>query len=229
MTPEQVRSDRYRLITRLADDLGHEVKNPLHAMVINLELVRRRVQDGQAKDALARVAVVEEQIGRVNELVGALIQLLRPGRDPSAVVDLDAAVEDLLPLVRAQARLAHVIVDYEPSGGAAAVALRRDALRHLVLSLVIRTLDPLRAHAGSRIEIRSGAANGQVHLRVVGHRGSVAGPAAPPPPSGATEGPEELAVARAIAAEAGGALELDVAEDGRELGFVVRFPRAGSA
>ena len=33
-------ASRYALLSRLADDLAHEIKNPLHSMVINLEVLR---------------------------------------------------------------------------------------------------------------------------------------------------------------------------------------------
>lgn len=226
VTPEQVRADRYQLITRLAEDLGHEVKNPLHAMVINLELLKRRVQGGDAAAALSRVTVVEEQVARLNELVSSLLQLLRAPKERSSAVELDHAVEDLLPLIRAQARLAQVALDYAPAGDGALVALDREAMRHLVLSLVTRALDELRPVAGSRLEIRGGVGNGQVSLRVAGH------PAAPPhdaPAPGVDVGHSPfsppLGVVRALAAQAGGALELGPGSTS----FVVRFPGAGSA
>src|SRR5690606_30390207 len=42
-TPMMIRDNKLALVERLADDLAHEIKNPLHAMVINLEVLRRRI------------------------------------------------------------------------------------------------------------------------------------------------------------------------------------------
>lgn len=226
VTPEQVRADRYRLISRLADDLGHEVKNPLHAMVINLELLKRRVQGGDAAAALSRVAIVEEQVARLNELIGALLQLLRPPKDRASTVELDQAVADLLPLVRAQARLSHVSLEYEPAGHGALVALDREAMRHLVLGLVTRSLDDLRPFAGSRLEIRASARNGDVSLRVAGYPGaSEKGTGATAGWDHAAEGASmPLGVVRALAEQAGGALELEPADESGARSFLVRFP-----
>lgn len=228
VTPDQVRADRYQLITRLADDLGHEVKNPLHAMVINLELLKRRVQAGDAAAALSRIAIVEEQVGRLNELVGALVQLLRPVKDPSAAVELDHAVEDLLPLVRAQARLSHVSLEYQPAGDGALVALDREAMRHLVLGVVTRSLDELRRSAGSRLEIRGDRRNGEVFLRVAGYPGRA-------PESARSEDDARdgrgmpMGVVRALAAEAGGALELEGGGGNGATAYLLRFPDLESA
>ena len=38
-----IRENKLELVERLADDLAHEIKNPLHSMVINLEVLRRRL------------------------------------------------------------------------------------------------------------------------------------------------------------------------------------------
>jgi signal transduction histidine kinase len=40
LAAEQGLAERFALVRRIADDLAHELKNPLNAMVINLEVLR---------------------------------------------------------------------------------------------------------------------------------------------------------------------------------------------
>ncbi|NIP60786.1 MAG: hypothetical protein GWO00_23330, partial [Gemmatimonadetes bacterium] len=54
------------LVSRWADDLAHEIKNPLHAMVINLELVKRRATGEDAGALIQRAEVVESELYRVH-------------------------------------------------------------------------------------------------------------------------------------------------------------------
>ena len=61
LTDEQIRANRYELVSGLADDLAHEIRNPLHAIVINLEVLRLRVTRGDAPAALERTRSPEPE------------------------------------------------------------------------------------------------------------------------------------------------------------------------
>lgn len=214
-----VRGDRFALVSRLADDIGHEVKNPLHAMVINLELLKRRVRSGQEEDALKRIRVVEQEIVRVHELVEALIEFLRPPRDDSDRAELDVALDDLMPLLRVQAHLARVELEYEPAGDGAVVGLPRDALRHVVLGIATRALDGIRGRAGGRLIIRGTRSDADVRLRITADAPQGAALQAPRPAAtglGATE---------VLIREAGGTLETGLAESSSTAStYLLRFP-----
>lgn len=99
---------RFAIVSRLADDLAHEIKNPLHSMVINLEVLRRRSEKGDGKAVQERVVVLEHEIDRLHHLVDGLLQLLRPGKDGSAPASLRDAVGGIWPLLELRARLAEV-------------------------------------------------------------------------------------------------------------------------
>src|SRR5690606_23973046 len=77
-TRRDLLASRYRLISRLADDLAHEIKSPLHAMVINLEVLRRRVTAGDPDIALERAAGTDQEIPRPHQLAALLLTALRP-------------------------------------------------------------------------------------------------------------------------------------------------------
>ena len=53
-----LRANKLDLLERLADDLAHEIKNPLHSMVINLEVLKRRVARADSPDEVQRYIVV---------------------------------------------------------------------------------------------------------------------------------------------------------------------------
>lgn len=215
-----IRGDRFALVSRLADDIGHEVKNPLHAMVINLELLKRRVSSGQEEDALKRIRVVEQEIVRVHELVEALIEFLRPPRDDSDRAELDLAVDDLMPLLRVQAHLARVELEYEPAGEGAIVALPRDALRHLVLGIATRALDGIRGRDGGRLIIRGARSDADIRLRITGVAPEPAAALESPRPAAAGLGATEVLIR-----EAGGTLETGLAESSSTGSFfLLRFP-----
>jgi signal transduction histidine kinase len=75
---------------RLASDFAHEIRNPLNAMAIHLELVRRDLP-AEAPAARRSLEVVGREIRRIEGLVQGLVRCLRPGRlapGPVRVADL---------------------------------------------------------------------------------------------------------------------------------------------
>jgi signal transduction histidine kinase len=81
---ETIRENKLALVERLADDLAHEIKNPLHSMVINLEVLRRRIArlEGDSNEDLLRYAgVLNAELERVSRRVELLLRLVRPNRE----------------------------------------------------------------------------------------------------------------------------------------------------
>jgi CheY-like chemotaxis protein len=77
--PVSLRANKLDLLERLADDLAHEIKNPLHSMVINLEVLKRRlnrVKNGEVDDVLRYAGVLGEELDRVHRRIELLLRLL---------------------------------------------------------------------------------------------------------------------------------------------------------
>lgn len=132
------RSNRMDLVARWADDLAHEIKNPLHAMVINLELVKRRASSGEPESLIQRAEVVEAELHRVHDLVDSLLRLVRPwpGAD---LADVGQVFEQLLPVLGARMRVRRI--DYEHEPGAGTVTMAPEDLALVLLNLVDNAID----------------------------------------------------------------------------------------
>jgi signal transduction histidine kinase len=220
ISPVQLQANRFALVSRLADDLAHEVKNPLHAIVINLELVRRRIGSGAPDAALDRVHVVEEEVRRIHHIVEALFQLIRPERNGEPV-ELGLVLGELLPLLELRARLARVDLGYTPLDGEHVVAMTRTEVKQIVLNLTEAALAATPAEGAIRISAEPGPL--AVELRIA-HDGAaqipVAGPDGTPP-----IGP---GVARSLAESRGGRLLEEPSGTGGTV-FLVALPLAGGA
>ena len=209
-----IQVNRLRVLDRLADDLAHEVKNPLNAVVINLELLKRRVGDGQTGDALERAERVGEEVRRVHELVDALFQVMRPGCDTGRTVDVDRVIRDLLPLIELQAKLARVALDRWPAKGMARVAVRPFTLKQAVLNLVTGAID---AAPGGRIELRTHLGDERVELLV----------RCDAPTDALRAQDDRWSTVRSLVRDGGGRVDVRSAADGGS-NIVLRLPRVGS-
>ncbi|HSJ24600.1 MAG TPA: histidine kinase dimerization/phospho-acceptor domain-containing protein [Longimicrobiales bacterium] len=165
ISDEQFQANRFDIVSRLADDLAHEIKNPLNAIVINLEVLKVRIARGDADAAAGRAAVIEQEVRRLHELVDRILLLVRPERDEGSNLSVDTALDELAPLLEAQARLARneFAVQCMP---AIFVAVRRDVLKFALLNLLMATHDRL-GEGGGRLSLECTVQGERVGFDVV--------------------------------------------------------------
>jgi signal transduction histidine kinase len=134
-TAEPGLAERYQLVRRIADDLAHELKNPLNAMVINLEVLRARVRAGDPEAALERIDVLDQETHRLHNLLDHVLRLLRPDPPGPAEFRLDTVLAEVGTIAAVLGKLARRGFDVRPEGGDAVVLGRREPLRFALLAL----------------------------------------------------------------------------------------------
>jgi signal transduction histidine kinase len=141
--PLAVRANKLELLERLADALAHEIKNPLHSMVINLEVLKRRLGRIPGGDEVLRYTnVLGEELDRVSRRVELLLRLSRPDR-ASEETTLTELVEEVMELVQLEARHRDARVEYNTEGAMARVRVGRQTARQIILNLVLDALESL--------------------------------------------------------------------------------------
>jgi signal transduction histidine kinase len=78
------RADKLARIEQLADELAHEIKNPLHSMVINLEVLQLKLSKlgAPGQELLRFTTILGVEIDRLNRNVDLLLRATRSGSDP---------------------------------------------------------------------------------------------------------------------------------------------------
>ncbi len=98
---------RVATLGRLSAGLAHEIKNPLHATMIRLELLKQLLADKEARDTpplLEHVAVVGAQMRRLDEVVQGFLKFIRPEELQLRPVLLASVLDAIMPVVEAEAR-----------------------------------------------------------------------------------------------------------------------------
>jgi len=114
--------ERALLLERAAGALAHEGKNPLHNMVLHLQLLGEMVRDGEHGGAPAErhLQALRDGIGRVDALLDAFSDLASPAH---LAPDLGAAISRAQLLFGYEARRGSVAV---MQGGPASVPVQAD-------------------------------------------------------------------------------------------------------
>ena len=84
-------------IGRLTSGVGHEVKNPINAIVVHLELLKNKLGDANAP-ATRHLEVIDAEIHRLDRVVQTLVDFSRPVELQLREQDLRQVIGDVLAL-----------------------------------------------------------------------------------------------------------------------------------
>jgi len=107
-------SRRLAALGRVSSGIAHEVKNPLNAMQIHLELLRMQVDNAPA--AQEHVKVLAQQMRRLDEVVQGFLSFARPDPLALAPTSMCEVLKEVMPVVSAEAGKTgvEVVVDCPP-------------------------------------------------------------------------------------------------------------------
>lgn len=145
-------SERLVDFARITSGIAHEVKNPLNAMVIHLELLRSKLQriSPAADDARPQLDILTSEIQRLDRVVQTFLDFTRPPRINLRPLDVNQVLEETIALAapEAEARGSTVWRSFEPD--LPKIAGDADLLKQAFLNVVINGLQAME-HGGRLI------------------------------------------------------------------------------
>jgi two-component system, cell cycle sensor histidine kinase and response regulator CckA len=134
----------------LAMNLAHEIRNPLNAAVLQLNLLRRQVDKLEAASTDVRAAlhkraeIVGDEIGRLNRLLTEFLELARPrgiAREPVHVASL---VADVLDLEIDSAKERGITIQRELAADGCVAIGDREKLKQVIINLVVNAIEAMK-------------------------------------------------------------------------------------
>jgi signal transduction histidine kinase len=141
-------AERLSALGTLAAALAHEIRNPLEAMSLNLELLER-ILDGPDKSRPDEdkknkyLKVLESEISRLAGIVNNFLSFARPSQSEIGAVRLDEIIKQIIDLMGNQANARRVEVEMRVAGHPIPVNGSRDQLKQAFLNIIINSLDAM--------------------------------------------------------------------------------------
>lgn len=165
MQRRTLRAERLAAVGRMAAGLAHEVRNPLNSAALQLAVLRRRLGKGEPASSLDGIVnLVEDEIRRLERLVGEFLSFARPRPLDLQPVSLEELGRTVVTLVtpEAEERSVDVLLDIAPR--LPRIQADPERLKQVFQNLIRNSLEAM--PDGGRLTIRARRAGGQVDIDV---------------------------------------------------------------
>ncbi len=157
-------SRRLAAIGRITAGVGHEVKNPINAMVLHLELLRSKLATpgGNSKGAERHVEILASEMQRLDRVVQTLADFTRPMELQLRLVDLREVIAAVAALSSVEMRQQNVslVVDAPPES--VMVHVDADLIQQALLNLVLNAMQAMDKGGEVKISLRR-----ETHVAVI--------------------------------------------------------------
>lgn len=232
-TLEQARqsADRRSYVGILASGLAHEIRNPLNAMSMNVQMLEEELlerPDLVTTDAPELLASTRNEIKRLDQLVNNFLSFARPAAPRFEPLDLNQIVNEVLRFLEADFRQHHVVLETDLEPLLPPVELDATQFKQALMNLLVNARQVLADGGQVTVRTRAGA-GGEAVVEIQDD-----GPGIPPDArerifevfysnrgGGTGLG---LPIARQVIERHGGKIELET-ELGQGSTFRIRLPR----
>ncbi|MGO9437974.1 MAG: ATP-binding protein [Terracidiphilus sp.] len=128
-------SRRMAAIGRLTSGVGHEVKNPINAIVVHLELLKNKLGDGNTQ-ATRHLEVIDAEIHRLDRVVQTLVDFSRPVELQLKEQDLRQPIGDVLALASDELSTRNVTLESSLASNPLIANVDADLLKQAVINVI---------------------------------------------------------------------------------------------
>ncbi|HWO00522.1 MAG TPA: ATP-binding protein [Blastocatellia bacterium] len=121
---------------RITSGIAHEVKNPLNAMVIHLEILRSKLDSGSS-DPKPHLEILDSEIKRLDRVVQTFLNFTRPIDIHLEPLDLNSIVSQVATLASTEAEEMGVTINTHLSPAPLLIKGDSDMLTQVLLNIII--------------------------------------------------------------------------------------------
>ena len=159
-------SRRVTALGRLTAGVAHEVKNPLNAMTIHLELLKQKLAAGSSAAATeSHLEVIGREIRRLDDVVQGFLKFARPEELTLQAVSPGPLIDEVLKTLAVEADLTGVAIESNVAPDIPNIEADPGILRQALLNLAKNAVQAM--SSGGKLTISGQATkDGRVEIRV---------------------------------------------------------------
>ena len=128
-------SAKLAALGRLTSGVAHEVKNPLNAMMIHLDLLKEKL-DAPTPEVEQSLEVIGSEIRRLDRVVQGFLRFMRPQEMVFKTVDLNALLQSLGALLEVEWQAQGIRLAFDLDAGLPPVGADEELLRQAFLNIL---------------------------------------------------------------------------------------------
>lgn len=157
-----LRSEKLSLAGHFAARIAHDIRNPLSAIRMQAQMLRRSHQAD--RDASESAAAILRDATQVESVVRDLMELANPGELRLEPADVNDVIREALQQLSAQLAYRKIEVHLDLAEPLALVPLDGNRFKQALLNVLVNGSEAM--HTGGRLDVSSGQENGTVWIRV---------------------------------------------------------------
>ncbi|MCA9070981.1 MAG: PAS domain-containing sensor histidine kinase, partial [Planctomycetaceae bacterium] len=160
------RMERYLGLGSLAGGLHHEIKNPLAALSLHVQLLEEQIEERDPSDETLRMlGVIKKEVHRIGDVLQSFQDFASIGRLNLGPVNLPELIQRQVKLVRPRADQRKVTIHIEPSAESLpTIEADQTRLEQVLLNLILNSMEAM--PEGGEVTISAQHADDVVHLEV---------------------------------------------------------------
>lgn len=151
-------------LSKLTSGVAHEVKNPLNAIVIHLELLKSQVASQSPEQAARSLDVITQEIKRLDRVVRNFLNFNRPVDVKLEEEEIQPILQEVVALAQAEAQQRNVQISLQTAERLPKIRLDPDLMRQCLLNVVLNGCQAM--PQGGNLRIATALRNGSLELSV---------------------------------------------------------------
>lgn len=160
-------ADRLAAISRVSGGVAHEVKNPLNAILLHVEVAKAKLARGDT-DVVPQMEIISNEILRLDRVVKTFLDFTRPVELKLETVPVRRLLDEVVELARPQAEASgiHVVAGQETDG--VNVRIDRDLLKQAMLNIVVNAMQAMPEGGELRFDSMAGEEFAEIRISDTG-------------------------------------------------------------
>jgi signal transduction histidine kinase len=142
-----IQTEKMAVLGTFASGLAHEVRNPLNSITLQLSILERRaapLQESLAVEIRGLTGIIREEIKRLDSLVGDFLQFSRTSRIQYQPADLGALMDEVVRLLRPEARTSGVTLRRQRFGDPLpTVSVDSERIKQVLINLLRNAIEAM--------------------------------------------------------------------------------------